>query len=215
MEENAVRESDESLSELPRDALLIGLSSEVPGGIDGDELQLNNTPENVRHNPDPSELELSPVGLGAQHVVAYGVVPLAVEPKETLSSDNFFDISAAAEEPPLEDTLSFDADGYLQKQRARVYQIQTLKERIESRPIPSYAAELEAEAAEDQTALTLAHVSVETLEQQQRQLEQEQAHALQEERRKQAIRQRLIRECEEEAKEAVLRDAEKASQVLR
>ena len=140
------------------------------------------------------------------------VSPAAAEPKDTMLENQFLDISGAAEDLPLE-LPSFDVEGYLQKQRARVYQIQSLKEKVESRSIPSYAQELESETAVDQSTVTLAHVSVEMLERQQRQIEQEQAEALREERRKQAIRHKLIREKEDEAKDAVHREAEKAAEV--
>ena len=140
------------------------------------------------------------------------VSPAAAEPKDTMLENQFLDISGAAEDIPLE-LPSFDVEGYLQKQRARVYQIQSLKEKVESRSIPSYAQELESETAVDQSTVTLAHVSVEMLERQQRQIEQEQAEALREERRKQAIRHKLIREKEDEAKDAVHREAEKAAEV--
>jgi hypothetical protein len=139
--------------------------------------------------------------------------PAPAERRETLLEGQFSDISRENMEVPPE-LPSFDTERYLQKQRARVYKIQTLKEKIESRSIPSYAEELESETAVDQSALTLAHVSVETLERQQRQIENEQAEAIREERRKQAIRHKLIREKEEDAKDAVHREAEKAAEVL-
>ena len=140
--------------------------------------------------------------------------PIAAEPKETTIEAQFLNLSEGAEDGASTELPIFDSTGYLQKQRARVYQIQTLKEKIESRPIPSYSEELEGETI-DQTAITLAHVNIETLERQQRQIEREQAEAVREEQRKQSIRYRLIREKEEEAKEAVRSEADKAAEVMR
>eukprot|EP00292_Cryptomonas_paramecium_P000228 CAMPEP_0113675656 /NCGR_PEP_ID=MMETSP0038_2-20120614/8149_1 /TAXON_ID=2898 /ORGANISM="Cryptomonas paramecium" /LENGTH=553 /DNA_ID=CAMNT_0000592479 /DNA_START=137 /DNA_END=1795 /DNA_ORIENTATION=+ /assembly_acc=CAM_ASM_000170 len=135
-------------------------------------------------------------------------------PHSTTTERDFVDIPSVPE-PPQENSMDFDPKSYLQRQRARVYRIQELKDKIESRTIPSLSSVIDNEPEVGEAAMTVAHVSVETLERQQRQIEREQERAMEEERQKQEIRKRIIREKEEEAKKRMKQEKEKSLESIR